>query len=324
MRLIYLGTPQFAVPPLASLLAAGHEIVAVITQPDRPVGRKQILTPPPVKELAAAHGIPVHQPEKIRTPEARALFEPLFSAVDAAVVAAYGRILPGWMLAAPRLGCLNIHSSLLPKYRGAAPINWAIAAGETETGVTLMQMDEGMDTGAIIAQRRVTIGADETAAELTRRLAALGAELLIEMLPEIAEGKIEPVAQDEAAATLAPILKREDGAVDWSLTARQISNRRRGFTPFPGCHTFLSGQRLELVGVAPLEGAAPGADAPGVITRVERESFAVRCGAGTELLVTTVQPAGKREMSVRDFLNGVKLQIGDQLGDRMAGDRLPQ
>ncbi|MFN6202869.1 MAG: methionyl-tRNA formyltransferase, partial [Acidobacteriota bacterium] len=320
MRLIYLGTPQFAVPPLASLLAAGHEIVAVITQPDRPVGRKQVLTPPPVKLLAEAHGLPVHQPEKIRTPEARAIFEPLFSAVDAAVVAAYGRILPGWMLAAPRLGCLNIHSSLLPKYRGAAPINWAIAEGETETGVTLMQMDEGMDTGAIIAQRRVTIGADETAAELTRRLADLGAELLIGMLPEIAGGKIEAVAQDESAATLAPILKREDGAVDWSLTARQISTRRRGFTPFPGCHTFLAGQRLELVGVAPLESVAPGADTPGTITRVERESFAVRCGAGTELRVTTVQPAGKREMSVRDFLNGVKLQVGDQLGDRMAGD----
>ncbi|MFM8396058.1 MAG: methionyl-tRNA formyltransferase [Acidobacteriota bacterium] len=324
MRLIYLGTPQFAVPPLASLLAAGHEIVAVITQPDRPVGRKQILTPPPVKELAAAHGIPVHQPAKIRTPEARAIFEPLFKSVDVAVVAAYGRILPGWMLAAPRLGCLNIHSSLLPKYRGAAPINWAIAAGETETGVTLMQMDEGMDTGAIIAQRRVAIGADETADHLTRRLADLGAELLMEMLPEIAAGKIEPVAQDEAAATLAPILKREDGAVDWSLTAEQISNRRRGFTPFPGCHTFLSGQRLELVGMTTVESAAPGAVAPGTITEIERESFTVACGAGTALLVTTLQPAGKREMSVRDFLNGVKLRIGDRLGERIAGERLPE
>ncbi|MEY3284924.1 MAG: hypothetical protein RIR86_2937 [Acidobacteriota bacterium] len=313
MRLIYLGTPQFAVPPLEKLIAAGHEILAVITQPDRPVGRKQVLTQPPVKVLALARGIPVHQPEKIRTPEARAIFEPLFKSADAAIVAAYGRILPVWMLEAPRRGCLNIHSSLLPKYRGAAPINWAIAEGETETGVTLMQMDEGMDTGAIIAQRSVSIGAEETAEQLTLRLADLGAELLLDTLPAIADGRVVPVAQDESQATLAPILKREDGEVNWELTAQQICHRRRGFTPFPGCHTFLAGQRLELVTIIANTNPSVPATAPGTITRVERDSFSVQCGGGTELLVSTVQPAGKREMSVRDFLNGSKLQPGDRL-----------
>lgn len=313
MRLIYLGTPQFAVPPLKSLIAAGHEIQAVITQPDRPVGRKQILTPPPVKVLALAHGIQVYQPEKIRTPEARAIFEPLFKSAEAAIVAAYGRILPGWMLEAPRCGCLNIHSSLLPKYRGAAPINWAIARGEKVTGVTLMQMDEGMDTGAIIAQRSVTIGPEETAEQLTLRLADLGAELLLDTLPAIADGRVARVAQDDAQATLAPILKREDGAVDWELTAEQICHRRRGFTPFPGCHAFLSGQRLELVTISPTGNPSLPGVAPGTITRIERDSFTVRCGSGTELLVMTVQPAGKREMSVRDFLNGSKLQPGERL-----------
>lgn len=312
MRLIYLGTPPFAVPALKSLLAAGHEVVAVITQPDRPVGRRQILTPPPVKLTASEHGITVLQPEKIRTAEARASLEPLFQSVDAAVVAAYGRILPGWMLTGPRLGCINIHSSLLPKYRGAAPINWAIAAGETETGVTIMLMDEGLDTGPILSQRALAIGPTETSAELTARLAEVGAELLLASLPLIARGELNPVAQDDSAATLAPILRREDGRVDWSMTAIHIFNRRRGFTPFPGCFTILAGERLEIVACQPLAGQSASDLTPGSITRVERDCFNVQCGGGTELKVTTVQPAGKREMNVRDFLNGVKLKPGDR------------
>ena len=319
MKLIYLGTPAFAVPTLERLIAAGHEIRAVITQPDRPVGRKQVLTPPPVKVVAEAHQLPVIQPEKIRTAEARALFEPLFGEADAAIVAAYGRILPGWMLGAPRLGCINIHSSLLPKYRGAAPVNWAIAAGEIETGVTIMQMDEGMDTGPILCQRRLAIGPAETAAELTPRLAALGAELLLESLPAIANGELKPVTQNEAEVTLAPILKREDGQVDWSMTAHQIENRRRGFTPFPGCYTLLAGQRLEIISGEPHEAdsansadSAESAGSAGTIIEVGRESFTVACGAGTRLSVTSVQPAGKRAMAVRDFLNGAKLKAGDR------------
>ena len=182
MKLIFMGTPEFAVPSLRRLLADGHHILAVFTQPDKPVGRRQIITPPTVKVCALGSGLTVYQPEKIRTPEARAQFEPLFQQADAGIVAAYGRILPDWMLHAPRLGCINVHSSLLPKYRGAAPINWAIASGETETGVTIMQMDVGMDTGDILLQRATMIGKDETAEQLTPRLAELGAALLSETL----------------------------------------------------------------------------------------------------------------------------------------------
>ena len=313
MRLIYLGTPPFAVPALERLIATGYEVVAVITQPDRPVGRKQTLTPPAVKQAAIEHGITVYQPEKIRTPEARTLFEPLLQSVEVAIVAAYGRILPGWMLAAPRLGCLNIHSSLLPKYRGAAPINWAIAGGETETGVTIMRMDEGLDTGPILSQRAVAIEPTETAGELTVRLAELGADLLLESLPLFARGELQPVAQDESLATLAPILKREDGRIDWTMAAPVIVNRRRGFTPFPGCFTLFAGERLEIIGAEAVDGRSPAGAAPGLVTAVERDHFTVQCGEGTQLLVATVQPAGKRVMSVRDFLNGTKLKAGDRL-----------
>lgn len=311
MKLIFMGTPEFAVPSLKKLLEAGHEVFAVFTQPDRPVGRKQIVTPPPVKVLAVGRGIPVHQPAKIKTAEARAEIEPLFQQADAGIVAAYGRILPDWMLAAPRLGCINVHSSLLPKYRGAAPINWAIACGETETGVTIMQMDAGMDTGAMLLQGKTAIGERETAAELTPRLAALGSELLVETLAKLQRGELAPTPQHHAEATYAPILKREDGQVNWALTATEISNRQRGFTPFPGCYTFLGEQRLELIGI---DAATASENAsqfpPGMVCEMQKDSFSVVCGSATALRVTEIQPAGKRPMPVRDFLNGAKLTIG--------------
>jgi methionyl-tRNA formyltransferase len=312
MKLIFMGTPEFAVPSLRRLLADGHQILAVFTQPDKPVGRHQIITPPPVKVCALEHDLPIYQPLKIRTPEARAQFEPLFQQADAGIVAAYGRILPDWMLSAPRRGCINLHSSLLPKYRGAAPINWAIASGETETGVTIMQMDVGMDTGDILLQRTTAIGNDETAEQLTPRLAELGAELLSETLDKLTRGEIIPQKQNEAEATYAPLLKREDGQVDWTLAAQQIVNRLRGFTPFPGCYTFLNGQRLELIAAQ----AEPGADAapPGSVAEIAKDSFTVACGNHTHLRLTQVQPAGKRVMPARDFLNGAKLQIGTVFG----------
>src|SRR5262245_27860804 len=219
MKLIFMGTPEFAVPSLKKLIEAGHEIRAVFTQPDKPVGRRQIVTPPPVKLAAEEHSIEIFQPAKIKTAEARERFEPFFKQMDVGIVAAYGRILPDWMLAAPKHGCINVHSSLLPKYRGAAPINWAIANGETETGVTIMQMDAGLDTGAMLLKGRTEIGARETAAELTPRLAELGAKLLIETLTMLERGELMPIAQENAEATLAPILKREDGQVDWTMTA---------------------------------------------------------------------------------------------------------
>ncbi len=318
MKLIFMGTPEFAVPSLRKLIEAGHEIVAVFTQPDRPVGRKQVVTPPPVKVFAAEHGLAIHQPAKIRTDEARRQFEPLFKQAGAGVVAAYGRILPEWMLNAPCHGCVNVHSSLLPKYRGAAPINWAIARGERETGVTIMLMDAGLDTGPILLRRATAIGDEETAAELTPRLAEMGAESLIEALGKLERGEITPEPQNDAEATLAPILKREDGEVDWAMTATEIFNRLRGFTPFPGCYTFFNGHRLEIV-KARIEPGGEGADdfEPGAVCEAAKDGFVVACGGALALRITEVHPEGKRVMSARDFLNGARLQAGAELGRRI-------
>ncbi len=311
MKLIFMGTPEFAVPSLKKLIEVGHEVFAVFTQPDRPVGRKQIIMPPPVKVFAAELGIRIFQPIKIKTAEARAEIEPLFKQADAGIVAAYGRILPEWMLAAPKFGCINVHSSLLPKYRGAAPINWAIACGEAETGVTIMQMDAGLDTGAMLLQGRTVIGEKETAAELTPRLSVLGADLLVETLAKLESGELKPIPQNDAEASYAPILNREDGQVDWSKIADQIFNRQRGFNPFPGCYTFFDGQRLELVSIAVETTTADEQQyQPGTICEVAKNSFVVCCGGDTRLRVTEVQPAGKRVMAVRDYLNGVKLSVG--------------
>src|SRR5215475_1361534 len=317
MRLIFMGTPEFAVPSLRKLIEAGHEIIAVFTQPDRPVGRKQVVTPTPIKVFAAEHGFAIHQPLKIRTDEARRQFEPLFKEADAGVVAAYGRILPDWMLNAPRHGCVNVHSSLLPKYRGAAPINWAIARGERETGVTIMRMDAGLDTGPVLLKHGIPIGDQETAAELTPRLAELGAELLIEALSKIERGEIAPQPQNDAEATLAPILKREDGEIDWTMTATEIFNRLRGFTPFPGCYTFFNGHRLEIVNARVEPGGVADKFEPGAVCEAAKDSFVVTCGGATRLRITEVHPEGKRAMPARDFLNGARLQAGAKLGGRI-------
>lgn len=319
MKLIFMGTPEFAVPSLKKLIEAGHQILAVFTQPDRPVGRKQVVTPPPVKVFANDCGIAILQPLKIKTADARAQIEPLFQQADAGIVAAYGRILPDWMLAAPKLGCINVHSSLLPKYRGAAPINWAIASGEQETGVTIMQMDAGLDTGAMLLQGSLAIGERETTAELTPRLAELGAALLVETLAKLERGELTPISQNDADATLAPILKREDGQVDWTKTATEIFNRQRGFTPFPGCYTFLAGQRIELVRIAVETLNDEGSFAPGTVCEIGKDSFVVACGEGTRLRITELQPAGKRTMAARDFLNGAQLSIGTGFESAGAG-----
>ena len=245
MKLIFMGTPEFAVPSLRRLIADGHEVAAAFTQPDKPAGRGKHLHTPPVKELAAAHGIAVYQPAKIKTnEEVRAVFESVRP--DACVVAAYGKILPQWLLDIPRLGCVNVHASLLPRYRGAAPINWAIANGERETGVTIMQMDAGMDTGAMLSKGAIDIGETETAPELTARLAELGAALLSDTLPKLERGEIVAEPQNNDEATYAPMLKREDGLLDWRRTAAEISNRVRAFQPWPGVYTTLGGARLHV------------------------------------------------------------------------------
>ncbi|HEX5708094.1 MAG TPA: methionyl-tRNA formyltransferase [Pyrinomonadaceae bacterium] len=321
MRLVFMGTPESAVPSLRRCVEDGHEVVAVWTQPDRPAGRGKKLHVPPVKEFALARGIPVHQPAKIRTDAAFDLF--CHADADAAVVVAYGRILPSAFLRTPRRGCLNVHFSLLPKYRGAAPVNWAIVRGERATGVTTMLIDEGLDTGAILLRRETVIGERETAPELLARLSIEGAELLGETLRRFDE--IEPRAQDDAEATLAPMLKREDGRIDWTLDASDIERRIRGFQPWPNAHTEYKGHHLVIreaaTVVAEVSGAATKATpgqvieaTPGRIIEASGDSLVVACGAGTALRLTDLQLEGKRRMSARDFINGTHVAAGESLG----------
>ncbi len=311
MRLIFMGTPEFAVPSLERLLLDGHEIAAVFTQPDKPAGRGKEIHEPPVKTLALHRGIPVHQPAKIKTnEEVRRVLETI--SPDACVVAAYGKILPEWMLAIPRLGCINVHASLLPKYRGAAPINWAIANGERETGITIMQMDVGMDTGPILSQRPTPIFNDETAPELSTRLARLGAEILSETLQRIERGEIKPTPQDDGKATHAPMLKREDGLIDWRMRAGELANRVRAFQPWPGAYTDFRGGRLMLWRAHEVFEPVPPDDVEaGRILSIDESGIMISCAGPTVLRIEVVQVEGKRRMSARDFANGARLKAGD-------------
>jgi methionyl-tRNA formyltransferase len=310
MRLVFMGTPDAAVPTLQRCLEDGHEIVAVWTQPDRPAGRGHKLTPSPVKEFALAHGLMVQQPAKIKTDEARELFAS--HDADLAVVVAYGRILPPWFLKAPREGCVNVHFSLLPKYRGAAPVNWSIVRGETLTGVTTMRMDEGLDTGPILLQRATSIGERETATELMTRLSLLGAELLSETLKRLDE--IEPLAQRDEDATFAPVLSREDGLIDWSQSAFEIERRVRGFQPWPNAHTMYDARRLVVWRAGAAREDVEREAVSGEIIMAQGDALVVRCGEGTVLNLEEVQPEGKRRMSARNFLIGARLQEGFRLG----------
>lgn len=309
MKIVFMGTPEAAVPTLRRCVDDSHQIVAVWTQPDRPSGRSNKLKMPPVKEFAVAHDIPVHQPAKIKTDEAREFF--VSHHADACVVVAYGRILPAAFLCAPRHGCVNVHFSLLPKYRGAAPVNWAIVNGETETGVTTMQMDEGLDTGAILLQEKTRIGVRESAPELMSRLALLGAKTLSRTLHEIDD--LKPRAQDETQASYAPILKREDGLIDWTSDALAIERRIRGFHPFPAAYTFLRDRRLIVREAVPMKVAALRGEA-GIIVELNRDQITVACGAQTELRLQIVQPEGKPAMRAWDFANGAHLESGERLG----------
>ena len=311
MRLIFMGTPEAAVPTLRRCLEDGHEVAAVWTQPDRPSGRGNKLSLPPVKEFALRHGLTVHQPAKIRNEESLELFAS--HQADAAIVVAYGRILPSPFLSAPLKGCLNVHFSLLPQYRGAAPVNWAIVRGEKETGVTTMQIDEGLDTGAILLQRTIEIAETETAPELMARLSTLGADALSETLRQLDE--IEPREQSEEKATFAPVLHREDGLIDWALDASQIERRVRGFQPWPNAFTTYNSQRLVIWRASVLtENESHGVDGEGLILRAQGDELIVSCGDETGLSLHEVQPEGKRRMSVRDFLNGSRLKAGERLG----------
>ncbi|HEX7999291.1 MAG TPA: methionyl-tRNA formyltransferase [Pyrinomonadaceae bacterium] len=308
MRLIFMGTPEAAVPTLQRCIDDGHEIAAVWTQPDRPAGRGRRLAPPPVKEFALSNNLTVEQPAKIRTDEALALFAS--AEADAAIVVAYGRILPPSFLRAPRRGCINVHFSLLPNYRGAAPVNWAIVRGESTTGVTTMQMDEGLDTGAILLQRETKIGETETAPELMKRLAEVGAGLLSETLARL--GEIEAREQSEEKATFAPVLSREDGLIEWALDAFQIERRVRGFQPWPGAYTSYQSSRL-VVWRARAEREAH-QFRPGEIVNARGDSLIIACGVESVLHLEEVQPEGKRRMGVRDFINGSRVRAGESLG----------
>ena len=310
MRLVFMGTPHAAVPTLRRCLEDGHEVAAVWTQPDRPAGRGNKVAAPPVKEFALRHGLTVHQPAKIRNEEALGLFAS--HGADAAVVVAYGRILPAGFLVAPPLGCINVHFSLLPNYRGAAPVNWAIVRGETETGVTTMRIVEELDAGAILLQRATAIGETETAPELMERLAATGAELLGETLSRL--GEIEAREQEEEKATFAPVLRREDGLVEWALDAGAIERRVRGFQPWPNAHTTYNSQRLVIWRAEEVAGGGGPAAGTGEIVRAQGDELLVSCGDGTQLLLREVQPEGKRRMTARDFLNGARVRAGERLG----------
>jgi methionyl-tRNA formyltransferase len=297
MKLIYMGTPGFAVPPLRSLHGAGHDIAAVVTRTDKPAGRGKVLTPPPVKVAARELGLPVLQPKRVRDP---AFVDSLRSlAPDVIVVAAYGQILPREILAMPKLGCVNIHASLLPAYRGAAPINWAIIRGDTETGVTIMQMDEGMDTGAILVQERIAMGDRDTAGTVTERLSVLGARAIVSALPRIASGELRPQQQDHNRATMAPLLKKVDGIIDWTSPALEIHNRVRGLTPWPGAYTYLDGKLVKVLETDVMAGN----EGPGVITCPDRDTCAAGTGSGL-LRIITLQPEGKKPMTAAEFLRG--------------------
>jgi methionyl-tRNA formyltransferase len=312
LRLVFCGTPQFAVSTLEALIAAGHEIALVVSQPDRPVGRRQVLTAPPVKETALAHGLELIQPDKIRTnAEFRAHLEAIQP--DAIVVVAYGRIIPKWMLDLPRMGCINLHGSLLPKYRGAAPIQWAVAMGETVTGNTTMLLEEGLDTGPILLQQEVLIGPEKTSVDLFAELAATGAGLVVETLAGLADGTLKPRRQDDSRATLARILEREDGRMDFAAyTATELWNRWRGFQPWPGAFTILEGRKLIVHRLQVTDENAANA-APGDV-RVKDGRLLVVCSGETMLEFIEVQPEGKNRMTASEFLRGNPIAAGTRLG----------
>ncbi|MBI2682378.1 MAG: methionyl-tRNA formyltransferase [Acidobacteriales bacterium] len=310
MDLVYCGTPPFAVPALEALVAAGHRVKLVVTQPDRPRGRGLELAASAVKQVSQRLGLPITQPEQIRNnAEFRAQMESLRP--DAIIVVGYGRIIPAWMLALPKHGNINLHASLLPKYRGAAPIQWAIANGETVSGNTTMRLNEGLDTGDILLQQELSIAPDDTALTYGQRLAGAGARLLLQTLDGLEKGTLTSRPQDHTKATLAPILKKEDGRVDFSRPAQQICDRWRGFQPWPGAFTTFRGKQLTLSSFRPITGDV--SLEPCEIIAKDGAVF-VGCRPETAIELIEVQPEGKKRMSARDFANGHRLRSGERLG----------
>jgi methionyl-tRNA formyltransferase len=310
LRIVFCGTPEFAVPSLRRLAERPEfSIEAVITQPDRPRGRGQQVSNSPVKDLAVELGLQIYQPEKIGSESSQEFL--IRIAPDAVVIIAYGQIIPARLLTIPRLGWLNLHGSLLPRYRGAAPIQWAIANGENVSGLTTMQINAGMDTGPILLRREVEIGADETSPELSARMTAIGAELIAESLVRFDRGEISPIPQEEQGVSHAPILKKEDGRIDWARPAQQIYNRMRGFTPWPGSYSTFRGQISHLWGRPETRGTAATSVVPGEIIPSTKGIYVI-CGEGTCLRLESVQVEGRKKISVREFANGARVTSGDR------------
>ncbi len=308
IRTVFMGTPEFALATFEGLLEFGLNVVAAYTQPDRPSGRGKKLTPPPVKVLAESRSIPVHQPLKLRAPEVVEELRAL--APELIVVVAYGQILPKSVLEIPRHGCINVHASLLPAYRGAAPINKAIIDGESETGITTMLMDVGLDTGDMLVRRATPIGPFETAGDLHDRLALLGRETMEETLRRLCAGTLQPEKQDDSQSCYAPMLKKEDGRIDWSRSAGEIHNQVRGLDPWPGAYTTLEGEILKLAATAPVDGGGE----PGTVLSAAADGVRVVCGGGV-LKVGALQLPGKKRLAAAEFLRGRPLPAGTMLGE---------
>ena len=306
MKLIYMGTSDFAVPCLEKLIASDHEILAVFTQPDKPVGRKQILTPPDVKVCALKHGLTVYQPDSMRDGTAMNIIRELDP--DAIIVAAYGKIFPKEVLGFPRYGCINIHGSLLPKYRGAAPIQWSVINGDAETGVTIMQMNEGVDTGDILLQRAIPIGIDDTAESMFDKLSVLGGDALIEALELLERGELIPEKQDESLATHASMLNNSISLIDWNKSCMEVHNLVRGLYSWPVAHTMLYGKKLKILRTSPCEKSG----VPGSI--IDTHPLTVACGEGS-VIIHELQLEGKKRMDAKTFLVGHQLKIGERVGE---------
>ena len=312
MKIAFFGTPDFAVPTLERLMASRHEVELVVSRPDRPVGRSQILTSPPIVETARRHEVEVLQPKNLKAPEVDSALAEI--AADAAVVVAYGKLIPARLLEIPRYGFINLHPSLLPRHRGPSPIQWALVCGDRATGVTTMQLDEDMDTGPILLQKRISIEDRETAELLAPRLAALGADLIVRTLDELENGSLSAHPQPSDGANVTPMLRRNFAKVDWSMPARQLINRLRGFTPWPGLYTKFRGGRMKIFGLEEVRPSPKGDEDPGTVLSVEDGGIVVRCGKRTAAMITEVQREGRRRMPVDAFLIGERVTRGETLG----------
>ncbi len=309
MKIVFMGTPDYAVNTLEALIDAGHEVAAVFAQPDKPVGRKQILTPPPVKVCALEHNIPVVQPVTLKDGKAESYLKDI--APDAIVVVAYGKILPSSILNIAKYGCINGHASLLPQYRGASPIQWCIVCGESKTGVTTQCMNEGIDTGDILEQAEVLIGDEETAEELFERLSVVSAELMVSTLSKLEKGEIVPIKQDESKASHAPIIKKEMALLDFNKTAKELHNAVRGYYSWPCAYFFLNGKRVKVISARVGENV----NAPAGTVVGNTDELIIACANNTSLRLLTIQPEGSKAMSSKQFLNGNSVEIGTVVGE---------